>query len=121
MSAQDLESNLCQFTGTEQWHRHGLNRNMLYTDGAQYFAENAGGGAYWFLDIVATEIFALQKAEPFICIDLIVWGDKPGARIVATDGNDNEIWAREIEYTDCPIGNWKFYLTDNVMLLPSEY
>lgn len=101
MNAQDLESNLRQFTGTEQWHRHGLNHNMLYTDGVQYFAENAGGGAYWFLDIVATEIFALQKAEPFISISMLVEGGK--ASIVATDGDvPIPIWTRDIEYTDCP-------------------
>lgn len=28
------KTDLRQFTGTEQWHRHGIARNVLYTDGA---------------------------------------------------------------------------------------
>jgi hypothetical protein len=42
---------LTQFTGTEQWYRHSINRTVLYTDEAQYVAEN--GGAYWLLDEIA--------------------------------------------------------------------
>jgi len=39
------KSDLAQFTGSENWYRHGINRNVLYTDGAQHVAEH--GGAYW--------------------------------------------------------------------------
>jgi len=28
------KSDLAQFTGSEHWYRHGINRNVLYTDGA---------------------------------------------------------------------------------------
>jgi hypothetical protein len=42
------KSDLAQFTGNETWYRHGINRNALYTDGAQHVAEH--GGAYWLLD-----------------------------------------------------------------------
>ena len=45
------ESQLRQFTGSENWYRHGINRSVLYTDGAQFLAEQ--GGAYWLLDIIA--------------------------------------------------------------------
>ncbi len=27
-------TDLSQFTGTEQWHRHGMVRSFLFTDGA---------------------------------------------------------------------------------------
>ncbi len=27
------KSDLAQFTGSENWYRHGINRNVLYTDG----------------------------------------------------------------------------------------
>jgi hypothetical protein len=118
MSALTQED-LHQFTGTETWYRHVLNREMLYTEGVQYFAENAGNGAYWFLDIVATEFFGLLRKEPFMLIELRVVGGS--AVIVAEDGNGNEVYRRDIDYTDCPPGVWKFYLTDNVLLLPSEY
>lgn len=116
----ELSSALIQFTGTEQWHRHGLNRHMLYTDGVEYFAEHAGGGAYWFLDIVATEIFGMQKQHPFMTVKLVSESNKP--TVIVEDGNDNVLYTRaDIEYTDCPEGVWKFFLYDNVLLLPSEY
>lgn len=118
MNAEQLKDGLTNFYGTEQWYRHALNRNMLYTDGVQFFAENAGNGAYWFLDIIATEVWPLLRKEPFIRIVLFV-GET--AAITADDGNDNIIWSKGLDFTDCPPGKWEFYLTDNVMLLPSEY
>ena len=42
------EVQLRQFTGSENWYRHGINRNILFTDGAKYVADTAG--AYWLLD-----------------------------------------------------------------------
>lgn len=120
LTPDELEQNLRSFTGTEFWHQHWLAREMLYTDGVEYFAESAGrSGAYWFLDIIATEVFPLLKKEPFLCIKVVV--TTSDCRIYADDGNDNLVWSRCIEYTDLQEGEWKFYLTDSVLLLPSEY
>ena len=55
------KSDLAQFTGSENWYRHGINRNVLYTDGAQHVAEH--GGAYWLLDEIAI-IQPYNKASP---------------------------------------------------------
>lgn len=118
MKNPELYHALNNFTGTEQWHRHGLVRSFLYTDGVAFFAENAGGGAYWLLDILATEVLPLQKQYPFIAVEFAV-GDTNV--ITATDGDENIIYSRTIDYTDCPHGLWKFYLIDNILLLPSEY
>jgi hypothetical protein len=120
MEANELKRNLSYFIGTEQWYHHPLRREMLYTDGVKFFAEHAGGGAYWFLDIVATEIFPLLAKEPFMLVELQV-EDSNVCRIVVSDGDGNEVYTKDIDYTDCPAGLWKFYLTDNVLLLPSEY
>ena len=45
------KADLRQFTATEHWYRHPLNRAVLYTDGAKFVAERAG--AYWLLDEIA--------------------------------------------------------------------
>src|ERR1035438_101211 len=45
------QDDLRQFTGSEQWYRHGINRKVLFTDGAKYVADTAG--AYWLLDEIA--------------------------------------------------------------------
>lgn len=118
MDSMQLKHEMAQFTGTENYYRHTISR-MTYTDGVKFFAENAGGGAYWFLDIVGTELMQIQKIEPFISIKLIAKDSK--AIISATDGNDNKLWSRAIEYTDCPDGEWSFYLIDGILILTREY
>ncbi|MFA7254424.1 MAG: DUF6876 family protein [Patescibacteria group bacterium] len=118
---------LSQFTGTEQWYRHPLNRRMLYTDGVQYLAENGGQqGAYWVLDKVALEICPLldSKKQAFGAVSLTVNPDQTAVMIV-TDGNDQLLLRREMRYTDLQNGEWRFYLIEEgdhrVFLLPSEY
>lgn len=120
MNAEELKQNLKQFTGTENVYNHALNQSLSYTDGVRFFARNAGGGAYWFLDIVATEYKPLTKTHDFLSIALSV-DEKSVGRITVTDGNDNVIAKKYIDYTDCPTGKWQFFLTNNVLLLTSEY
>jgi hypothetical protein len=43
------------------------------------------------------------------------------AKLVVDDGNDNWIYQKNIEFTDCPDGEYRFWLTGNVLMLPSEY
>lgn len=119
-NAEQLQYDLNQFTGTENWYRHSLNPNFMYTDGVKFFAENAGGGAYWLLDIAATELAEINKTEEFIHLQVFVSADST-ALLTADDGNDHELWTRQIEWTDCPIGTWRFYIESGVMLLPSEH
>ena len=111
---------LAQFTGTEQWTRHGINRRVLFTDGAHYVAEQAG--AYWLLD----EIAIIQPhdkrvaAEGFQVWKLTVKPDH-SATLTCDDGNGNIVYTKHIEYTDFPPDGITFYFTDNTILLPSEY
>lgn len=120
LSAEQLEHALRGFTGTEHWYRHGLVPAMTYTDGVQFFAEQGGAhGAYWFLDIVATEYFPQLRRHPFQMIVVTVADSRAVIRV--EDGNGQGLFARDIEYTDLQPGAWKFYLTDNVLLLTSEY
>jgi hypothetical protein len=120
LTSAELSRQLAGFTGTETWFRHSLVRAMLYTEGVQYFAE-AGGeqGAYWLLDVVATEFYPLLRKEPFLHIVLRVQDRQATIRV--DDGNDRILREKPIEFTDMQPGEWRFYLTDNVLLLPSEY
>lgn len=115
-----FQSQLEQFIGTEQYYFNPLYRWMKYTDGVKFFAENAGGGAYWFLDIVGTEFMQLARKEEFLTIDLVVREDQ-SAGIVVGDGNDNGLKTKMIEATDCPVGVWRFFLQHDVLMLASEY
>ncbi len=112
-----LVHELEQFTGTEHWYRHSLVPGMLYTDGIKYFAEQAG--AYWFLDIVATEYLNLQRREQFLLIKLDVSGSQ--AKIRVEDGDGHGLKRKDIDFTDCPEGKYKFFFTNDTLHLPSEY
>ena len=114
------KADLTQFTGTEQWYRHGINRRVLFTDGAKYVADTAG--AYWLLD----EIALIQPhnkrvaAEEFQVWKLVVRSNRT-ATLTCNDGNDNIVYTKEIKYTDFTLDEIAFYFTDNVMYLPSEH
>ena len=77
MTKQLNPAALAQFTGTENWYRHAINRKVLFTDGAKYVADQAA--AYWLLD----EIALIQPynsriaAESFQVWKLKVNGDHP--------------------------------------------
>ena len=123
MSTQNkplTKADLRQFIGTEHWYRHWAVRHILYTDGAKYVADTAG--AYWLLDEIA---FAQQgnkqvAAQAFQLWKLTVRPDHT-ATLTCEDGNYKVIFTKPLEYTDFPLDEIKFYFTDNVILLPSEY
>ena len=113
-------TDLAQFTGSENWYRHAINRAVLFTDGAKFVADQAG--AYWLLD----EIAIIQPhdkrvaAEEFQVWKLAVTADN-GGTLTCDDGNDNVVYSKSIEYTDFPIDGITLYFTNNTILLPSEY
>jgi hypothetical protein len=114
------EFNLRQFTGSENWFRHGINRNVTFTDGAKFVADE--GGAYWLLDAIAI----CQRYEKRVAAEEFqVWtlkvNDDRTATLACDDGNDNIVYTQQIAFTDFPLDEIKFYFTDNVILLPSEY
>ena len=120
MSHKTLTKNdLRQFTGTEQWHRHGIARNVLYTNGAEYVAES--GGAYWLID----EIAFAQPIRPVAAEAFQVWKLKinpdRSATLTCEDGNSEIVFTKKIEFTDFPLDEIAFYFTGNVLMLPSEY
>ena len=119
-TAKLSESDLRQFTGTENWHRFGINRKVLCTDGAKYVADE--GGAYWLLDAIAiAQLYEKSVAgEGFQVWTLKVKDDRT-ASLICDDGKDNIVYTQHIAFTDFPLDEIKFYFTDNVILLPSEY
>lgn len=116
LNAKDL----LQFSGSENWYRHSLNRKVLYTDGAQYLAEH--GGAYWLLDSIAIAQAHIQavKAEEFQVWTLKVNPDS-SALLTCDDGNGHVVYDQSIPFTDFPLPEIKLFFRDNVIMLPGEY
>lgn len=114
------KADLSQFTGSEQWYRHGINRKVLFTDGAKFVADRAG--AYWLLDEIAL-VQPYEKcvaAEQFQVWKLVVNANR-SATLSCEDGNDNVVYAKQIEFTDFPPEGITLWFTNNTILLPSEY
>jgi len=89
-----------------------INRNVLYTDGAQHVAEH--GGAYWLLDEIAI-IQAHNKAvaaEEFQVWKLAVRPDQT-ASLTCDDGDGNIVFTKEIEHTDFPLDELTLYFANN--------
>jgi hypothetical protein len=95
-NAKLSESDLNQFTGSENWYRHGINRKVLFTDGAKYVADEAG--AYWLLDEIALiqHYSKAVAAEEFQVWKLTVRQDH-SATLTCDDGNGNIICQRLVE------------------------
>ena len=120
------EADLRQFTGSEQWYRHGLVPKITFTDGAKHVAD--AGGAYWLLDemALAQKFDKKVAAEEFqvwtlLRDDAALGKTGNGATLTCDDGNGNVVASKHIEFTDFPLPEVKLYCTDNVILLPSEY
>lgn len=115
LKTEDLD----QFIGSEHWYQHSLVRSITYTDGAKYVADH--GGAYWLLDEIALaqKFSPAVRSEPFQLWKLTV-NERKGL-LTCDDGNGNVVYRKPIPFTDFPLAEVKFYFTDNVILLPSEY
>ncbi len=114
------QTDLIQFTGTEHWYRHGMVRDILYTDGVKYVAETAG--AYWLIDEIAfaQRFDKLLASEEFQSWKLNVNADHT-ATLTCEDGDGGVVFTKAIEFTDFPLAEITLYFIDNTILLPSEY
>lgn len=116
MTMQELEAELSGFTGTEHHYRHFLGGK--YTDGIKAMADKAG--AYWLTDAIFSYQTGKIRTVPFQLWTLTVKDGK--AVLEMREDSDRPILvSQKIEYTTFPEGTIKFYLINNVLILPSEY
>ena len=108
------EADLDQFTGSENWYRHGLNPNVVFTDGAKHVAD--AGGAYWLLDEIALaqRYEKAVAAEEFQVWKLMVRPDNT-ATLACEDGNGNVVFSKEVPFTDFPLPEIALWFTNNTI------
>jgi len=119
-SAKLSPADLRQFAGgTEHFYRHGLNRKVVFTDGAKYVADE--GGAYWLLDLIAVSQGHDKRLarQQFQVWKLDVRPDS-SATITVEDGNYNVLLKQRIAYTDFPAAEITLWFENNTIYLPSE-
>lgn len=141
-SASELKHELNQYTGGDQVYHHALAKSFFYTAGMRAFFQKAGNGAYWLSDILATEPLIKKAVEAYdFCLVLLTVRPNGTAlltvsRDATTDEHDENLrhpigveFRREINCTDCPEGQWYFYLSwtrvgsreGMIAMLPREY
>jgi hypothetical protein len=110
---------LDQFTGLDRLYRHRLVRTITYTEGVKQVAEEAK--AYWLIDyIVSMQLEYKIAKKPFQVWTLVV-DDTHQAIITCKVSNGRSIYRDEFLNTDFPLSEITFWITRNVLLLPSEY
>lgn len=114
LKTEDLD----QFTGSDHYYRHPVVQKIMWTDGVQYVA--ISGECLWLLDeIVFAQSLPRVKKEEFQAWRLQV-KDSVGV-LTCEDGNNHRVFRKVISWTDFPLPEIRLWLTDNVIMLPSEY
>ena len=114
------QADLAHFTSSENWYRHGMAHDVLFTDGAKYVADQ--GGAYWLLDEIALAQRGQKAvaAEEFQVWTLTVKDDRTAA-LTCEDGNGKTVFTKRIGFTDFPAERITLWFENNTIYLPSEH
>ena len=110
-----LQAELQQYHGTEKYYRLNFTP-IVATDGVKAFADK--GNAYWAVDEMCVR--AVQLRQPFLAVTIT---SKKNAKAIITyeDGNGNQLKQDKVPWTDLEAGTYQFFITDNVIMLTSEY
>lgn len=121
MTEAELTEKMSYCYGTENYYRDNMNF-FLYTDGVRTFCDEAQ--AWWFLDIIRSLYFEHKYRKhlenDFVAIKLIV-AENNTAEVVFLGDDGKKFYEQNIMFTDCPKGEWVFYLTDKVLMWNGEY
>lgn len=124
LTHNQLLNDLQQFYGTEAWYRISPFTNVVITDGVKFFAEKCN--CFWlFQDFIGLEGYKAHKAEPdrFTVVNVVVTKSHSVQISFTHDTGEKPYWTSHVKdvLKLIPIGEYRFYLIDNVVLLPSEY
>lgn len=121
-----LQEALSYCTGTENYYKHPF-YSFVYTDGVKTFCTIAE--AFWFLDTIGHKIY---NAKDMMSVELKVKDSK--AVITIKNHNNRTVMKQDIDYTDCPEGEYLFFVgqnyyydsqdqlrVQNVLMYSSEY
>jgi len=104
----------CNSHGTESYWQHPL--GFLYTDGVQQFCLDQD--AFWTLDVIGSYMPTLRRYA-----FMLILFEVAGTRCVfhaREDDDMDDVIRQDIQFTDLSLSA-KMFLTDGVLLFPSEY
>jgi len=124
---------LSGFIGTEGYTYLNFLKNLKFTDGWVYLANEVG--CHWLADIVASvqHLPKIKEHSSFIVWRIVVqnseavvdahWDsegiDKETKESIYSD--EKLLYKQKIKYTDFPEGTFEWYQCDDVVLLKREY
>lgn len=114
----NLIAQLAVRTGSETRYRLWTNR-ITHTEGVQHLAEAAG--AYWLIDLITSWCTDPKIAQENLVVWKLTVNNDRSATLAADDGSGHPILQLNIPSTSFPLDEIKLYLTDDTLLLPSEY
>lgn len=119
LTPEQLLEGLQQHSGSETFYKHGLHSQIVYTEGVRFLAENAG--AYWLLDaIVSHQLTPSVAREDFQAWEL-QRNEDDSWTLSCHDGNHRFVAVQQIAFSTFPLSRIEVWLTNNTLLLPSEY
>jgi hypothetical protein len=120
IASSDLKSSLSHFTGTTRYIRDPFT-SLIHTDGIEHLAERTE--AHWLVSDIGAVFRYHPKVKdiPFQLWTLTADVDNKAVLTCREDCDMPVIYEQKYEYTDFPVGTWKMYLIDGVLMVPSEY
>ena len=97
LDVMQIQGQLGQFTGTEQWYRSAI--NCVLTDGTKFVADSVG--AYWLFDDTSLFLKGYETQDYFAVMRLSHMGDS-GFKVERGDGNGNWVHHFSGGYTTFP-------------------
>lgn len=124
LTYNQLQYDLQQYYGTEHYYKISPFTDAVITDGVKAFADKTN--SYWlFTDFILLDGYRIAKThdDRFTLVKVAV-NEKHDVTVSFMHDIDEEPYYQAtqkdlLEYI--PIGEYKFYLIDNVVLLPTEY
>lgn len=119
-SKQEILDIIGQASGTTAYHRFSPFPGFpVITDGVLAVAEAAG--CFWLLDMIGGSSLLNPKLDKAFQVWTITVNRPRDDAIVRGYNDTTLIVTQEVPCTDFPLDEFKLYLIDGVILLPSEY
>ena len=123
LTYEELKTELDMHYGSMTYYKANPFSNIVITDGVKYFCDKCS--CYWLLDeAIIYALKELGQKYSFLIVEFKVTNKRGTTYIeVKEDSSEPLLFRRRTKdlLNKIPIGEYKFYLIDNVMLLPSEY
>lgn len=122
---------LQQFYGTTNFYKHPIWRGIVYTDGVDYVAKEAG--AYWLIDMIAGSLMSpeyKQAAAKDVRLQQMIFyklttEDSKGNLSAYADSDEPNWFSHDLEYTDFPLDEIDIWACWNgqgfTLMLKTEY